>query len=160
MLDDEAAAPASMGSRAGRETPPFVKLRVAFTGGGTGGHVYPALAIHDALRARYPGADAYEAQFFGNEDGLEATLVKTMPIAFVPSAPLQRSLSLSTLRTVSPTPPAFSSRCARWRASSRTWSSRPAATCAFRSSSPRASCASFASFARASRCSRSTSRRG
>ena len=86
--------------------PPCVTLRVAFTGGGTGGHVYPALAIHDALRARYSteakagGAAAYEATFFGNEDGLEATLVKTMPIAFVPSAPLQRSLSLSTLRTV------------------------------------------------------------
>jgi UDP-N-acetylglucosamine--N-acetylmuramyl-(pentapeptide) pyrophosphoryl-undecaprenol N-acetylglucosamine transferase len=77
-----------------------VKLRIAFTGGGTGGHVYPALAIHDALRARYPAADDYEARFFGNEDGLEATLVTTMPIAFVPSAPLQRSLSLSTLRTV------------------------------------------------------------
>ena len=81
-------------------------LRVAFTGGGTGGHIYPALAIHDALRARYPAgaaaavAQAYEARFFGNEDGLEATLVKTMPLAFVPSAPLQRSLSLSTLRTV------------------------------------------------------------
>jgi UDP-N-acetylglucosamine--N-acetylmuramyl-(pentapeptide) pyrophosphoryl-undecaprenol N-acetylglucosamine transferase len=89
-----------MESDAGRETPFSVKLRVAFTGGGTGGHIYPALAIHDALRARYPAQDAYEARFFGNEDGLEATLVKTMPLAFVPSAPLQRSLLLSTLRTV------------------------------------------------------------
>lgn len=76
-----------------------MKLKVAFTGGGTGGHIYPALAIDDALRAEYR-ADAYEARFFGNRDGLEAKLVTTMPIEFVPSAALQRSLSLGTLRTV------------------------------------------------------------
>jgi UDP-N-acetylglucosamine--N-acetylmuramyl-(pentapeptide) pyrophosphoryl-undecaprenol N-acetylglucosamine transferase len=76
-----------------------VKLRIAFTGGGTGGHIYPALAIHDAIRAEYR-ADAYEARFFGNRQGLEAKLVTSMPMTFVPSAPLQRSLSLSTLRTI------------------------------------------------------------
>jgi UDP-N-acetylglucosamine--N-acetylmuramyl-(pentapeptide) pyrophosphoryl-undecaprenol N-acetylglucosamine transferase len=76
-----------------------VKLRIAFTGGGTGGHVYPALAIDDALREKY-GPEAYEARFFGNKHGLEASLVKTIPLEFVPSAPLQRSFSLSTLRTV------------------------------------------------------------
>lgn len=76
-----------------------MKLRVAFTGGGTGGHVYPSLAIDDALRADYR-PDAYEPRFFGNRRGLEATLVKTMPIAFIPSAALQRRLSLATLRTV------------------------------------------------------------
>jgi UDP-N-acetylglucosamine--N-acetylmuramyl-(pentapeptide) pyrophosphoryl-undecaprenol N-acetylglucosamine transferase len=76
-----------------------VKLRVAFTGGGTGGHIYPALAIDDALRAA-SGPDAYEARFFGNRHGLEATLVTTIPLTYVPSAPLQRSLSLGTLRTI------------------------------------------------------------
>jgi UDP-N-acetylglucosamine--N-acetylmuramyl-(pentapeptide) pyrophosphoryl-undecaprenol N-acetylglucosamine transferase len=75
-----------------------VKLKIAFTGGGTGGHVYPALAIDDALREQYR-PDAYEARFFGNKNGLEATLVKTMPLTFVPSAPLQRKLPLSTLCT-------------------------------------------------------------
>ena len=74
-------------------------LRVAFTGGGTGGHIYPSLAIDGALRARL-GPEAYEACFFGNRGGLEASLVKTMPIAFVPSAALQRKLSAGTLRTV------------------------------------------------------------
>ena len=88
-----------MGSLAGRETLLLVALRVAFTGGGTGGHVYPALAIDDALRARF-GGDAYTARFFGNQDGLEATLVKTIPLTFVPSAPLRRTLSLETLRTL------------------------------------------------------------
>jgi len=76
-----------------------MKLTVAFTGGGTGGHIYPALAIDEALRAEYRG-DAYEPRFFGNRDGLEATLVTNMPLTFVPSAPLQRRLSLGSLRTV------------------------------------------------------------
>jgi UDP-N-acetylglucosamine--N-acetylmuramyl-(pentapeptide) pyrophosphoryl-undecaprenol N-acetylglucosamine transferase len=74
-------------------------LRVAFAGGGTGGHIYPALAIHDALRAEGVG-DAYEPRFFGNRDGLEAQLVTTMPLDFVPSAPLQRKLSWGALRTL------------------------------------------------------------
>jgi len=76
-----------------------MRLRVAFTGGGTGGHIYPALAIDDALRAS-PSAPAYDARFFGNRHGLEATIVTTMPRTFVPSAPLQRSLSFAALRTV------------------------------------------------------------
>ncbi len=76
-----------------------MKLKVAFTGGGTGGHVYPALAIDDALRSEYR-PDAYEARFFGNRDGLESSIVKTIPLTFVPSAPLERKLSLGTLRTV------------------------------------------------------------
>jgi len=76
-----------------------VKLRVAFTGGGTGGHIYPALGIDDALRAEF-AADAYEPAFFGNAGGLEADLVTGMPLTFVPSAPLQRKLSLGTLMTV------------------------------------------------------------
>jgi UDP-N-acetylglucosamine--N-acetylmuramyl-(pentapeptide) pyrophosphoryl-undecaprenol N-acetylglucosamine transferase len=75
-----------------------IKFRIAFAGGGTGGHIYPALAIDDAIRAEYD-PDHYEPRFFGNRDGLEAQLVTTMPLTFVPSAPLQRKLSLRTVVT-------------------------------------------------------------
>jgi UDP-N-acetylglucosamine--N-acetylmuramyl-(pentapeptide) pyrophosphoryl-undecaprenol N-acetylglucosamine transferase len=75
------------------------KFRVAFTGGGTGGHIYPALAIDDAIRAEYD-PEHYEPHFFGNRDGLEAQLVTTMPLTFVPSAALQRKFSLRSLGTV------------------------------------------------------------
>jgi UDP-N-acetylglucosamine--N-acetylmuramyl-(pentapeptide) pyrophosphoryl-undecaprenol N-acetylglucosamine transferase len=74
-------------------------FRVAFAGGGTGGHIYPALAIDDAIRSEYDAAH-YEPRFFGNRDGLEARLVTTMPLTFVPSAALQRKLSLRTVQTV------------------------------------------------------------
>jgi len=76
-------------------------VNVAFTGGGTGGHIYPALGIDDALRVATSGAqNAYDRRFFGSRDGLEARLVTTMPLTFVPSAPLVRRLSLRALRTL------------------------------------------------------------
>lgn len=73
-------------------------FRVAFTGGGTGGHVYPALAIDDAIREQYD-AEHYEPHFYGNRERIEATLVTSMPLTFVPSAALQRKMSLKTLAT-------------------------------------------------------------
>jgi UDP-N-acetylglucosamine--N-acetylmuramyl-(pentapeptide) pyrophosphoryl-undecaprenol N-acetylglucosamine transferase len=76
-----------------------LRLRVAFAGGGTGGHIYPALGIDDALREAFTRA-RYERCFFGSRRGLEAKLVTTMPLRFVPSAPLQRRLSFDTLRTL------------------------------------------------------------
>jgi UDP-N-acetylglucosamine--N-acetylmuramyl-(pentapeptide) pyrophosphoryl-undecaprenol N-acetylglucosamine transferase len=48
-----------------------VTLRVLIAGGGTGGHVIPALAIADELRARY-GA---EVRFVGTARGFETRLV-------------------------------------------------------------------------------------
>jgi UDP-N-acetylglucosamine--N-acetylmuramyl-(pentapeptide) pyrophosphoryl-undecaprenol N-acetylglucosamine transferase len=45
---------------------------VVFSGGGTGGHLYPALAIADALRARRPDVRAI---FIGAERGLEARIL-------------------------------------------------------------------------------------
>lgn len=39
----------------------------------------------------------YERQFFGNRNGLEARLVQTMPLVFVPSAPLRVRLSFGII---------------------------------------------------------------
>ncbi len=46
-------------------------MRIMITGGGTGGHIYPALAIAEALRQAYPGS---EVLYVGNADGMEHRL--------------------------------------------------------------------------------------
>ncbi len=48
------------------------RLRILLTGGGTGGHVYPGLAVAEQLRQLAPEADI---RFVGTRRGLEATLV-------------------------------------------------------------------------------------
>ena len=47
-------------------------MKVIMTCGGTGGHIYPALAIADEIRKRKPDA---EIIFVGSEIGLERDLV-------------------------------------------------------------------------------------
>jgi len=54
-------------------------VRIVITGGGTGGHLFPALAVHDALRARRPEASAL---FVGVAGGVEATILSKRGHAF------------------------------------------------------------------------------
>jgi len=65
-------------------------MRLLIAGGGTGGHIYPALAVVGALRRR--AADA-EVAWLGGRRGLEAAIVGDAGI------PLRR-LALRSLRTV------------------------------------------------------------
>lgn len=54
-------------------------MRVVITGGGTGGHLFPALAVHGALLRRYPES---EALFVGASRGVEATVLPGLGHAF------------------------------------------------------------------------------
>ncbi|HEV8698347.1 MAG TPA: UDP-N-acetylglucosamine--N-acetylmuramyl-(pentapeptide) pyrophosphoryl-undecaprenol N-acetylglucosamine transferase [Candidatus Limnocylindrales bacterium] len=65
-------------------------MRLLIAGGGTGGHIYPALAVARSLRAR---PDAAELAWLGGNRGLEASLVPASGI------PFQR-LVLRSLRSV------------------------------------------------------------
>ncbi len=66
------------------------------SGGGTGGHIYPAVAIANELKVRYPDA---EFLFVGAEDRMEMEKVPQAgyPIKGLWISGLQRSLSLKNL---------------------------------------------------------------
>ncbi|BCV24690.1 undecaprenyldiphospho-muramoylpentapeptide beta-N-acetylglucosaminyltransferase [Gelria sp. Kuro-4] len=74
-------------------------MRVLFTGGGTGGHIYPALAVAQLLRRRDSQADIL---FVGTERGLEQDLVPKAGFALkaIHSAGLRRRLTLANLSTL------------------------------------------------------------
>jgi len=76
-------------------------VRLLLTGGGTGGHVYPALAIAEALGEREE-LKPLDLLFVGNRRGLEAEIVAKAGLRseFIHSAPLVRKLSFALLRTI------------------------------------------------------------
>ena len=55
-------------------------LRIILTSGGTGGHIFPALAVAEALRRKRPDT---EILFIGGLYGPEKELVEKAGIAFV-----------------------------------------------------------------------------
>lgn len=70
-------------------------MKVLLTGGGTGGHVYPALALAEALRKRSPASSVL---FVGSRWGMEATLVPAAGLPFV-GLPVRPPRSLRPERT-------------------------------------------------------------
>lgn len=74
--------------------------RILLTGGGTGGHIYPALAIARAVRKKYPEV---EIGYIGTDNGLEAQIVPKEPgVQFftVEIQGFKRSLSWDNVNTV------------------------------------------------------------
>lgn len=67
-------------------------MHVVLAGGGSAGHISPALALADALRRRDP---AVGLTFLGTREGLEARLVPAAghSLAYVPRVPLPRDLT-------------------------------------------------------------------
>ncbi|NLG86611.1 MAG: undecaprenyldiphospho-muramoylpentapeptide beta-N-acetylglucosaminyltransferase [Firmicutes bacterium] len=71
-------------------------MRVLFAGGGTGGHIYPALAVAQLLMERDPNT---KVLFVGTKTGLEHDLVPKagFKLEIVPAAGLKRRLTLANL---------------------------------------------------------------
>ena len=74
-------------------------MKIIVSGGGTGGHIYPALTIADTIKKLYPEA---EIRFVGTTHGLEKDLVPRAgyPIDFIDVQGFRRSLSADTFRSV------------------------------------------------------------
>ncbi len=71
--------------------------RFLISGGGTGGHIYPALAIARGLALRFPGA---QLLYVGTSTGLEADIVprEGIPFATITVEGFSRSLSPRVIR--------------------------------------------------------------
>lgn len=69
-------------------------MNVLFAGGGTGGHLYPAIALADALRGRA------QIDFVGTADRLESRIVPENGYALhaIPASSLPRAMSLEAAR--------------------------------------------------------------
>jgi UDP-N-acetylglucosamine--N-acetylmuramyl-(pentapeptide) pyrophosphoryl-undecaprenol N-acetylglucosamine transferase len=73
-------------------------MRVLVSGGGTGGHIYPALAVAARLRDEYQA----EILFLGSDDGLETQLVPAagFKLATIKAGKLRRYVSWQTVKGV------------------------------------------------------------
>ncbi|MGP6138873.1 MULTISPECIES: undecaprenyldiphospho-muramoylpentapeptide beta-N-acetylglucosaminyltransferase [unclassified Jeotgalibaca] len=74
-------------------------MKILLSGGGTGGHIYPALALMRRIKSIQPDA---EFLYVGTERGLESTIVPKAGVPFrsVEIQGLRRSLSLENFKTI------------------------------------------------------------
>lgn len=74
-------------------------MRVIMTGGGTGGHIYPAIAIAETIKENNPEA---EILFVGTQKGLEKDLVPQngYPIKFITVSGFNRKNMLKNVKVV------------------------------------------------------------
>lgn len=73
--------------------------RVLFAGGGTGGHLYPALALAEAMRERDPRTEVF---FVGAQRGVEARVLpeRGVPHVLLPFEPIRRARPWENWRLV------------------------------------------------------------
>ena len=66
-------------------------MKILVAAGGTGGHIYPGLAIADKLKERLPGA---EILFIGSQVGMEKNIVpkEGYPIEYIRVRGFEREL--------------------------------------------------------------------
>ncbi|MDF0725277.1 undecaprenyldiphospho-muramoylpentapeptide beta-N-acetylglucosaminyltransferase [Cytobacillus sp. S13-E01] len=74
-------------------------MKIAISGGGTGGHIYPALALIKEIKKLNSNA---EFLYIGTENGLENTIVKRENISFksIEITGFKRKISLDNVKTV------------------------------------------------------------
>ncbi|MDR2716655.1 MAG: undecaprenyldiphospho-muramoylpentapeptide beta-N-acetylglucosaminyltransferase [Treponema sp.] len=73
-------------------------VNIAFTGGGTGGHIYPGLAVVEGLKTRLTGLD-YRLFWIGSNAGMDRSIVEGAGLEFfgIPAGRLRRYFTLKTI---------------------------------------------------------------
>jgi UDP-N-acetylglucosamine--N-acetylmuramyl-(pentapeptide) pyrophosphoryl-undecaprenol N-acetylglucosamine transferase len=81
-------------------------MRMLIAGGGTGGHLFPGLALAEEVKTRHPRNDVL---FVGTPRGLETRIVPRsgFPLELIDVGPLRRQGTFGTLRSVGRLPRAF-----------------------------------------------------
>ncbi|HZG70267.1 MAG TPA: undecaprenyldiphospho-muramoylpentapeptide beta-N-acetylglucosaminyltransferase, partial [Chondromyces sp.] len=74
-------------------------MKIVVSGGGTGGHIYPALALIRTIKEKHPNTSFL---YIGTEKGLESTLVprENIPFRSIEITGFKRSLSMENVKTV------------------------------------------------------------
>ena len=77
----------------------MIAVRVLLSGGGTGGHIYPALSMKKAIKERYPDSTFL---YVGTTDGLESKIVPEASVDFksINITGFKRSLSPDNVKTL------------------------------------------------------------
>jgi UDP-N-acetylglucosamine--N-acetylmuramyl-(pentapeptide) pyrophosphoryl-undecaprenol N-acetylglucosamine transferase len=72
-------------------------VNIAFTGGGTGGHIYPGLAVIEHLRKRLP--EGCRIFWIGSNTGMDRAIAEGAGLEFmgIPAGRLRRYFSLKTI---------------------------------------------------------------
>jgi UDP-N-acetylglucosamine--N-acetylmuramyl-(pentapeptide) pyrophosphoryl-undecaprenol N-acetylglucosamine transferase len=73
-------------------------VNIAVTGGGTGGHIYPGLAVVERLKTRLEGRD-FRIFWIGANTGMDRSIVEGAGLEFfgIPAGKLRRYASLKTI---------------------------------------------------------------
>ena len=76
-------------------------VNIAFTGGGTGGHIYPGLAVIEGLKTRLSGHD-FRIFWIGSHSGMDRSIVEGAGAEFfgIPAGKLRRYFTLKTIPDV------------------------------------------------------------
>jgi UDP-N-acetylglucosamine--N-acetylmuramyl-(pentapeptide) pyrophosphoryl-undecaprenol N-acetylglucosamine transferase len=76
-------------------------VTIAFTGGGTGGHIYPGLEIIEGLKEKFAGQE-YRLLWIGSNAGMDRSIVEGAGLEFfgIPAGKLRRYFTLKTIPDV------------------------------------------------------------